>query len=123
MTELDDEIVPEVVALIAEIGVNATITETAATLVPSTGAMSGGGTAHSNVKATPPAEYDSHYIDGEFIRSGDVEVYVNGPDTLGFTPKEGWIVEIASKRLRIVRVVALSPGNSIAAFALQLRRG
>ena len=123
MTELDDEIIPEIVALIAEIGVPVTITDTPATYVPSTGAMTGGGTVHSNVLATPLAEYRTEFIDGEFIRSGDCEIYVNGPTTIGFTPREGATVLASSFSFRIQKVTALYTGASIAAFALQLRRG
>ena len=115
MTELDDEIIPEIVALIAEIGVPVTITDTPATYVPSTGAMTGGG--------TPLAEYRTEFIDGEFIRSGDCEIYVNGPTTIGFTPREGATVLASSISFRIQKVTALYTGASIAAFALQLRRG
>jgi hypothetical protein len=122
VTELDDELVPEVVAVLDEVGVAITITETGTTLTPSTGAVSGGATVHSDVIASPPAPYRSYLIDGDLIRTGDVQLVVKGSVALGFTPKTGWKVAVAGTELKIVSVDELRSGASIAAFVLQCRR-
>ena len=121
MTTLDDEIVPEVVAAIAEVGIPATLTAKATTLTPSTGAVSGGGSTYS-IKVTPPAPYDATLVDGVGIQAGDVQLYCFGPDSIGTTPLPGWRISVAGKSLLIESVGELRSGDSIAAFELQCRR-
>lgn len=121
MTALDDKIVPKVNAVLTKVGISGTITESAGTFTPSTGAVSGGGTVHSGVTFSPPAPYRKVLVGDQYL-AGDAVSYVKGPTALGFTPKIGWRAAVGGVDYLIVGVSDLRSGDSIAAFELQLRR-
>ncbi len=119
-TALDLELLPEVLALIAEVGIATAITENDGTYDPATGATSGTPTSHT-VTATPPLDYDVKFIDGDVVRVGDTYLYVAGSG-LGFTPKPGFSVVTGGRTWRVVAVRDLRSGEQTAAWELQLRR-
>ena len=121
-TALDDELLPEVLAIIDELGKSVSVAvTTGAASVPSTGAVSEGTTTSYTVKATPPSPYESKFVDGDLIRAGDSRIFLAGQD-LAFTPNAGQRITIDSDQWLAVSVNAIYSGELVCVWEVQVRR-
>ena len=122
MTELDDVLVPDVLDLIDDLGVNMTFQAATKTYNPATGKTTESSTVNHTWKASPPLEYSDRYIDGDFIRVNDCRIFV-ADSGITFTPEKGMKVTMAdSTAYDIIRVKRHDSGALTCAWELQLRR-
>ena len=124
MTDLDTRLIPRVLELITKYGKDVTFkTFPSATYTPTTGKTTPGAETDYSEKVTPPEPYEDKFIDGEIVQIGDCRVYL-AASGLAFTPEKGMEVEFDAEGItwRIVRIMPVYTGESIAMYGLQLRR-
>ena len=127
MTELDDELLPDVATIVTDLGRSATLTEARVPgdYNPLTGAVSGTPDSHT-VLITPPAPYESRFVGGDLVQAGDSVVLLSArllANTVPAVPDPdvGWTVLIDTKTWRVVASNPIWSGAQICAFELQLR--
>ncbi len=124
MTQLDDEIGPEVVDVLDEVGADAvfTVEGTAEeeTYDPSTGKTTNPTPTEVTVKISPPFPFDKELIDGDLILSTDLKTLMAGKDS-PFIPKEAQLMTFKGQVYTIITVSPIHSGEEVAAFELQLR--
>lgn len=119
MTDLDDQLLPEVLAVIAEVGISATWDSR--TLTPN----SSGTPSETNVLTactiSPPVAYSQFLIETGVVEAGTLQVYIAGKD-LAFTPKRGDSLRVTGHPARTVNLAnPIYSGESIAAWEIGLR--
>ena len=122
-TALDDKMAVKVPALINKFGANVTFHgETTPVYDPDTGVSSADILEHV-IKASPPVPLINR-ADGEFIKEGDVAIYIaevtRADSSLPIVIGEK--VTVATVDWRIVGFSELRSGESIAAWEIRLRR-
>jgi hypothetical protein len=119
-TDLDTELVPEVLALINELGKQAVFhvpgTET---YDPTTGDVTRVDSNYTK-RVTPPEGYNEKFIDGDLIRAGDKKIYV-AASGLGFTPKAGHKVTLDAVVWKVHKATPIYTGKQVAVWELQIR--
>ena len=74
------------------------------------------------VKISPPAPFDSKFVDERLIQAGDAMAYIAAQNMpTGFSPKAGMVMEFAGETWQVVLVKPLYSGTLIAAYMVQLR--
>lgn len=120
MTELDDELIPEVLSIIDEFGKLVTFEElTTNTHDPTTGRVTEVAVPH-NRKITPPEQVKLELVDNDLIRVGDLTFLV-AASGLPFTLKREMEVTIDSVAWVITRITPIYTGELIAAYECQVR--
>jgi len=119
-TELDLELLPEVLDVIQTYGRDATFTSAPTAYSPATGAATPG-TSLGTVKVSPPA-VDRKLMDEDLIQQGDTAVLVAGSG-LAFTPAVNQTLTISGQVWGVVAVTEFHSGEQICAWGLHLRRG
>jgi len=121
-TELDIELIDDVYDLINELGKTVTFwVYGSETYDPTTGKQSTGDATQYNKKVIPPYEVELKYVDGDFIRIGDMISGVPAKD-IQFTPERGIKVTIDSAVWEIKRVSPIYSGERICLYLFQLRK-
>lgn len=120
-TELDDDLVPEVLALIEELGKEVQIRTSTLTPNPATRAV-----VESNVqvvtrKVSPPSECKFTWRDGKLVKLGDCYVYV-AASGLTIDPVQGSKVIFSDQTWTVVEQKPIRTGKLIAAYKLTLKR-
>lgn len=121
MTALDDELIPEVRAIIAEVGVASHFRTDAATFDVATQKFGDEGESTQNVTSSPLLEYDWRHEN-----AGDSYVFLENR-TDGWEPEPGMFFRTGTKavptspRFVVVSVKRHFSGESVAAFEVQLR--
>lgn len=122
MTVLDDILVPEVLSVIEEYGVEVDfIVPSTEAYNPTTGETIEGGSTTYTEKVSPPAEYSIRYVGMGGIRAGDNYVILPASG-LAFTPIQDMEVVIGSDTWQVVHITEYHSGASIAAYQLLLRK-
>jgi hypothetical protein len=121
-TSLDTTLVPRALELVTEYGQDAVFEVPATkTYDATTGLTAETSPTDHTKKVTPPEPYDKRWIDGDLIQVDDVRVYLPASG-LTFTPTRGYKVTLASSDVfRIIRVVPIYTGESIALYEIGLR--
>ena len=122
MTELDDALVPEVLALINDLGRDTTFEVEADSndYNPSTSSPTVSKTSYVR-KATPPFAYKKEFIDGDTVLVGDQFVMI-AASGLAFTPEVGMVVvQQDGVRWNCVRVIQIDSGAQTAAYEIHVR--
>jgi len=121
-TALDTELLAAALDLINEFGKDVTITTLASQVYdPDTGFTTEGAATDLTVKASPPTPMTDKYGMGDIIEEGDTIIFVAGSG-ITFTPAKNLKITIDTEVWRIVNVIKLYSGESVAAFGLQLRQ-
>jgi hypothetical protein len=121
VTDLDDKLIPKVLALVNKFGRVATFYEVTKTADDEAGTVTKSAPILHKRKVTPRAEYDLAFINGDTIRAGDMSVILPASG-LRFTPVEAMKVEIGDDAWKIVSLRPLDTGEKTAAYKLQLRK-
>ena len=124
MTDLDLEVLPEVVAILEEFGRDATFivrSKTYGDAEVTSGQTTYGSEPNVVAKCTPPWPYDLSFRDGDVVTQGHAKIYVAGQD-LAFTPKTGMQVVIDGRTWTVLVVTPISSGEQNAAWAMEIER-
>ncbi len=121
MTDLDDRLIPKVLALVNRLGRVATFYEVTKTGDPKTGEVTTSTPILHKRKVTPRAEYDLAFVNNDTIKAGDMSVILPASG-LRFTPVEAMKVVIGDDTWKIVSIRPLDPGEKTAAYKLQMRK-
>jgi len=124
MTLLDDKITPRILELIQEFGVSATAklwTDPAYNTATSENTPSS--TPVYSVIVTPLQQLDELGSDEEdhMSKVRKATTYMRGD--VGFTPVPTMRLTVGGQVWQVVEVTTYKPGNTIAAYKLELRRG
>jgi len=124
VTQTDNEVGPEVVAVLEEFGADAVFTvETTAAeegYDPSSGNVTAPATTLVTVKISPPFPFAKDLIDGDLILATDLKTLIAGKDA-PFIPKEAQLMTFKDQQYTIISVDPIHSGELVAAFELQLR--
>jgi len=121
-TELDEELLDEVLEIIAEFGKTVTFwTYGSDDYSPTTGKRTTGDATQYNKKVIPPYEVALKYVDGDLIQMGDMLSGVAAKD-IEFTPAKGMRVTIDGGIWVIQRVSPIYSGEWICVYLFQLRK-
>lgn len=121
-TPLDISLVPVVISLLAEHGVDAVFhTMAGGTYSPTTRLLSGGTPGTTTTKAVPLYEVDLRWIPESMVEEGDAETMIAGQN-IGFTPKRGQTVEINGETWKVLKAEPMRTGTLIAAWRFHLRQ-
>jgi len=71
-------------------------------------------------KVTPPAPYETKYVDGETILRTDLVVYVEATG-LAFVPDVNTRIRLDAKEFEIIAASPIYSGDNVLLFELQLR--
>jgi hypothetical protein len=120
-TDLDTELIPEILSIINEYG-KTVIFETWTSKVydPTTGSITKDGATDHSHKVSPPEGYETKYIDGNLIQVGDRKIYLPASG-LEFTPKAGIQVLIDDVKWKIKKVDEIFTGEQKGLFEIQVR--
>ncbi|MCP4660988.1 MAG: hypothetical protein GY856_36770 [bacterium] len=127
MTDLDDDLVPAILDLIDEFGVDTVFETVTQSYDSSTGKTTESGAVDNTRKASLPLEYEDKYVDGDFVRRGDCYTYI-AASGLTWTPVKGMKVTFtnpsggADDVFDAVKVKRLDTGTSTGAWRFQLRQ-
>ena len=123
-TALDAEVIPQVVALLAEVGRLVVFDVRTKTPSSSAGAPTYGTEPDVSVRCSPPFPYESRFVDGEVILATDLQVVASPKDSTGaaWTPRLGIRATVDGATVMVVGVTPISAGDDAAAWQLQLRR-
>lgn len=121
-TELDDILVPEVLAIVEQFGKLVRFAVPGSQVYdPTTGLSTERPALSITKKVSPPQPYTIKLIDGENIKAGDACIWLPASG-LTFTPVAGMKVTIDSAVWAIVAVDSVYTGELIALYGLQLRQ-
>ncbi len=120
MTALDDEIGPEVVAILEEFGIPATLVSTHRTPDPASAGAHVADASHA-ITITPP-QTAKEWVEGETAERRHLEALVAGLG-IAAVPKAGDFVRIGTVRYSVVSVGEISSGAAVAAYSMRLERG
>lgn len=115
MTELDDDLVPETLALIDEFGITATFAVDSGSFDPATSAWTPG-VANVNRKVSPPGPKQV-LVEGTRVEKTITYVAASG---LSFTPTIGMQVTIDGRAFKLTEVTAIYSGALVCAYELRL---
>ncbi len=122
MTQLDDQLLPEVKAIIDEFGKSVVFEElTLSEYDPTTGAATEGGPNTYTVVVTPPDKVKQYLVNGETIQVGDSVIMMPAQDA-EFTPVVDQAVTIDTVDFKVVKVEPIYSGDLIAVWTIFLRR-
>jgi len=122
VTELDTELIPEILEILEEFGKDAVFQVPATkTYDPTTGDVTEGSVTSHTKKITPPAPYKQGYVKDDLIQVGDVQVYL-AASGLTFTPTNGYAVVFDSMTWRIEYANPIYTGELVALWELLLRK-
>lgn len=120
MTEIDDELVPETLAVVDEFGKLVAFEElTTNTHDPTTGRVTTVEISH-NRKITPPQEVKLELVDNDLIQVGDMTFFV-AASGLPFALRREMEVTIDSTVWIITRISPIRTGEQIAMYEVQVR--
>ncbi len=105
------------IRLIEKYGVAAEFVSSTATYDPTTGSMVGGTVTTMTTKVSPPEQYAERLIDGDVIRSGDMNCLV-----AGLIPVNGMKATTCGYTFSIVSFNPLISGGGVVCYGIQLRR-
>jgi len=121
-TELDEELIPEVLSMINEFGYTAIFTTySSETHDPTTSDVTKSGGDSTTRKISPPRGFNPRLIDGENIRSGD-QLFLVAASGLPFTPYTGMLVTFGTQKWRMITIWPILSGEFVAAYKVQIRR-
>lgn len=121
MTELDDELVPEIKEIIDELGKSMTFAvPSSESYDPTTGEVTRT-TDPFEVVCSPPIDYEDRYIDGDLIKEGDVQIFIPTAELL-FTPTLGMGVTIDAIEWTIINLRPIYTGELIGVYETRLRK-
>jgi len=123
MTDLDTRLIPVVYDLIDKFGISATFyveLDEPDDYDPTTGHTTEDSDSGVAWDVTPPEDYADIFIDGDLIQYGDTRIYFSTQD-LAFTPENGMKVVIGTVTWKAVATDPIYSGESICAWAVQLR--
>ena len=115
-TVLDTKILPKVLAIIEKYGRTVNVAIDTQAKDWSTGIVSTT-TATNTVKCSPPEPFNQRYVDGDLVRTGDMETLFAAQD-LPFAPVVGMRIDT---KWTAVRVDPIYSGDLVAAWKVQLR--
>jgi len=120
-TELDTEVLADVLEVLNEYGKEAVFTAYPASAYdPTTGEGAPGAAWEYSHRIIPPDAVALQHVDGDTIQSGDMVTGV-AASGIEFTPSTAVKVTIDSVMWSIVRVAPVYSGQRIALYVLQLR--
>jgi len=110
-----------VATIIAKKPKTATVTVSAQTYNPATGATAEVDTSYT-VTCSPPIRYTQWYVDGDTVQSGDAKLYVSASG-LDFTPANGqkWTVDGTAWRVLDVTPYDVGGDDDVIAYKLHVR--
>ena len=126
-TELEAELLPEVLELVKEFGTTATFTlYPSATSDTDASTVTLGAATVYTPKVTPPEDLDEEYApDGSVTKNKGVKFYVPSgaltAEPLGFVPAVGQRVNIRSVDWRVDRVEVVSTGDEVWLYLVEAR--
>ena len=121
-TDLDIELLPEVLEIINEVGKTVDfITYPSQSFSVATGSRTDGTPVTYSRKIIPPYNFDQRMIDGDVIQYGDMQTGVAGQD-LGFVPARGTHLEVDGVRWTIQKITPIMSGELTALYMIQLRQ-
>lgn len=122
MTELDDELLPEVLALIEELGKAVSVTVTSGgTPNVTAGTIDGATSTDYTVKATPPYPVKQAWSMRDVTTEAESACLLAGSG-LPFTPAPGQTVTIDSVKWSVVSASPIYSGELVCAWELGLAR-
>lgn len=119
MTALDDEIGPQVVEVLAELGIAATLISTRRAFDPPS--VDTGVADKSHAVTVSPPTVAKDFMDGETAERRDTVTYLAGRGAPA-VPKPLDFLKLAGTRYSVVAVDEIRSGDAVAAYKVRLRR-
>lgn len=121
-TALDIKLSPKVLSIINRLGKTAIFHNyTEEVYDPTVGERLQGNSTDYSQKVIPPYEFALKYIDGDIIKTGDMQTGI-ASSGLEFEPRQGMKVTIDDVIWQIIKTKPIYSGERIALYMLQLRK-
>ena len=118
MTVLDETLILEIVAVLADVGTDMSFETLTETYDPANGLVVESSVVSTTVKAAPPFMYEDQVIGTNGIQATDVQTIIAG--NVAFTPLIGMDVVWGAEAFTITHITKYASGDDIAAYHLRL---